>query len=85
MKSDVTGSDRAATASPLRTTCRICVLARVHVLMVLMVLAAWWVEPSWLAWARHTDRHFMPLVILVVFVVLLAIKWRQHRSDREPR
>jgi len=52
---------------------------------VLILLAAWLVEPSWLAWAKHTDRHFMPLVILVVFVVLLAIKWRQHRSDREPR
>jgi membrane protein DedA with SNARE-associated domain len=53
--------------------------------MVLMVLAAWWVEPSWLAWARHTDRHFVPLVVLVVFVTLLAIKWRQHRTDRRQR
>ena len=85
MKSDVTGSDRAATASPLRTTCWICVLARVHVLMVVILLAAWLAEPSWLAWARHTDRHFVPLVVLVVFVALLAIKWRQHRTDRRQR
>jgi len=85
VKSDVTGSDRAATASPLRTTCRICVLARVHVLMVVILLAAWLAEPSWLAWARHTDRHFVRLVILVVFVTLLAIKWRQHRTDRRQR
>lgn len=70
---------------PARSVCRICLLARVHVLLVLILLAAWLVEPSWLAWAKHTDRNFMPLVILVVFVVLLAIKWRQHRSDREPR
>jgi predicted small integral membrane protein len=41
-------------------------------------------EPSWLAWARHTDRHFVPLVILIVFMTLLAIKWRQHRADRRP-
>jgi hypothetical protein len=60
-------------------------LARFHVLLVVILLAAWWAEPSWLAWARHTDRHFVPLVILVVFVTLLAIKWRQHRTDRRQR
>lgn len=85
MRSADTKSDRAATAAPPRIACRICLLARLHVLLVLILLAAWLVEPSWLAWAKHTDRHFMPLVILVVFVVLLAIKWRQHRSDRESR
>ena len=84
MKSDVTGSVHAATAAPLRTSCRICVLARVHVLLVVVLLAAWLAEPSWLAWARHTDRHFVPLVILIVFMTLLAIKWRQHRADRRP-
>jgi membrane protein DedA with SNARE-associated domain len=55
------------------------------VLLVVILLAAWLAEPSWLAWARHTDRHFVPLVILVVFVTLLAIKWRQHRTDRRQR
>jgi membrane protein DedA with SNARE-associated domain len=53
--------------------------------MVVILLAAWLAEPSWLAWARHTDRHFVPLVVLVVFVALLAIKWRQHRTDRRQR
>ena len=74
---------KTSTSTP--RVCRICLLARLHVLLVVILLAAWLVEPSWLAWAKHTDRHFVPLVILVVFVVLLAIKWRQHRSDREPR
>ena len=55
---------------------------RLHVLLVVVLLAAWLAEPSWLAWARHTDRHFVPLVILIVFMTLLAIKWRQHRADR---
>ncbi len=70
---------------PARSVCRICLLARVHVLLVVILLAAWLAEPSWLAWARHSDRHFVPLVILVVFVTLLAIKWRQHRTDRRQR
>lgn len=84
MRSADTKSDRAATAAPPRIACRICSLARLHVLLVLILLAAWWAEPSWLAWAKHTDRHLVPLAILVVFVVLLAIKWWQHRSDRKP-
>ena len=85
MRSADTESDRAATAAPPRIACRICLLARVHVLLVVILLAAWLVEPSWLAWAKHADRHFVPLVILVVFVALLAIKWRQHRTDRRQR
>jgi hypothetical protein len=85
VRSADTESDRAATAAPPRIACRICLLARVHVLMVVILLAAWLAEPSWLAWARHTDRHFVPLVVLVVFVTLLAIKWRQHRTDRRQR
>ena len=85
MRSADTESDRAATAAPPRIACRICLLARVHVLLVVILLAAWLAEPSWLAWARHSDRHFVPLVILVVFVTLLAIKWRQHRTDRRQR
>lgn len=85
MRSADTESDRAATAAPPRIACRICLLARVHVLLVVILLAAWLAEPSWLAWARHTDRHFVPLVVLVVFVTLLAIKWRQHRTDRRQR
>ena len=85
MRSADTESDRAATAAPPRIACRICLLARFHVLLVVILLAAWLAEPSWLAWARHTDRHFVPLVVLVVFVALLAIKWRQHRTDRRQR
>lgn len=75
---------KGETSTAARRVCRICLLARIHVLLVVILLAAWWAEPSWLAWAKHTDRHRVPLAILVVFVVLLAIKWRQHRSDRDP-
>ena len=76
---------KSETSTAARRVCRICLLARVHVLLVVILLAAWLAEPSWLALARHTDRHFVPLVILVVFVALLAIKWRQHRTDRRQR
>ena len=75
---------KGETSTPARRACRICLLARIHVLLVVILLAAWWAEPSWLAWAKQTDRHLVPLAILVVFVVLLAIKWRQHRSDQDP-
>lgn len=75
---------KSEASTPARRVCRICLLARIHVLLVVILLAAWLAEPSWLAWAKHTDRHLVPFAILVVFVVLLAIKWRQHRSDRKP-
>ncbi len=65
-----------------RAACRICKLIRVHVFLVVSVLALWRFKPELFAWATDTDRYTVPTMILVALVVLFLYKLWGHYRDR---
>jgi disulfide bond formation protein DsbB len=61
-----------------RQVCRICRLARIHVFLVLVILALWRFNPSLFAWAGETDRYLVPALIVTAIVGLFVYKWWGH-------
>jgi disulfide bond formation protein DsbB len=64
-----------------RVACRICKLIRVHVFLVVGVLALWRFNPEWFSWATDTDRYTVPGMILVALGGLFLYKlWDHYRG-----
>ena len=61
-----------------RPTCRICRLARIHVFLVLVILALWRFNPDLFAWAADADRYLVPALIVTALAGLFAYKWWDH-------
>lgn len=68
-----------------RVACRICRLARIHIFLVILVLAAWRIQPALFDWAADADRYVVPLAIIVAVVILFIVKWWQYRASRPRR
>jgi len=68
-----------------RVACRICRLARIHIFLVVLVLAAWRIQPALFDWAADADRYVVPLAIIVAVVILFIVKWWQYRASRPRR
>jgi hypothetical protein len=61
-----------------RPACRVCRLARIHVFLVITILALWRFNPDLFSWASETDRYLVPVVIVTALVGLFAYKWWNH-------
>lgn len=68
-----------------RVACRICRLARIHIFLVVLLLAAWRIQPALFDWAAKADRYLVPMAIVGAVVILFIVKWWQYRSSRPRR
>jgi hypothetical protein len=62
----------------VRPACRVCRLARIHVFLVVAILALWRFKPELFAWAGSADRHLVPALIVTAVVGLFVYKWWDH-------
>lgn len=67
-----------SSANARRPICRVCRLARIHVFLVVMILALWRFNPDLFSWAGDADRYFVPVLILTGLIGLFAYKWWDH-------
>ncbi len=72
-KTDVNAESRAK-----RPSCPVCRLARIHVFLVLVILALWRFNPDLFAWAGDADRYLVPVLIVTALVGLFTYKWWNH-------
>jgi hypothetical protein len=70
-------TDKSSEKVP-RPTCRVCRLARIHVFLVVVILALWRFNPDLFAWASDADRYLVPALIVTALVGLFAYKWWDH-------
>jgi Na+/serine symporter len=69
-----------------RTNCRVCAIARIHIALVLGVLAAWRLRPEWFEFLRDVAvQHLAAFAVLLVFLIILAFKTFQHYRRGKPR
>lgn len=61
-----------------RPICRVCRLARIHVFLVVVILALWRFNPDLFAWAGDANRYFVPALIVTALAGLVAYKWWDH-------
>jgi len=72
-----------ATEPKPRAACRICKLIRIHVFLVVAILAAWRFNPGWFYWLRDTDRYAVPIAIVGAVVILFLVKlWQHYGAER---
>jgi hypothetical protein len=62
----------------VRPVCRVCRLARIHVFLVVAILALWRFKPELFAWAGSADRHLVPALIVAAVSGLFVYKWWDH-------
>jgi len=62
----------------VRAVCRVCRLARIHVFLVVAILALWRFKPELFAWAGSADRHLVPALIVAAVIGLFVYKWWDH-------
>lgn len=64
--------------------CRICAIARIHVFLVISILAFWRFQPELFhELVGGVDRYSFPLTIMLVVAVLFLYKlWRYWRDER---
>ena len=62
----------------VRPVCRVCRLARIHVFLVVAILALWRFKPELFAWAGSADRHLVPALIVAAVIGLFVYKWWDH-------
>lgn len=68
-----------------RAACRICKLIRIHVFLVVGILAAWRFNPGWFDWLSDTDRYAVPIAIVGALTILFLVKLWQHFSSERRR
>jgi uncharacterized membrane protein len=67
-----------------RPPCRICAIARVHIFLVVAILAFWRFQPeTFNRLVGGVDRYSVPYAIVAVVVVLFLYKlWRYWWDER---
>ncbi len=67
-----------------RPPCRVCAIARIHIFLVVSVLAFWRFQPELFnTWVGGVDRYSVPFAIVAFVTVLFAYKlWRYWRDER---
>jgi len=61
-----------------RPTCRVCRIARIHIFLVVTILALWRFNPSMFAWASEADRYLVPIMVVAAVGALFVYKWWKH-------
>lgn len=66
--------------------CRVCILARIHIVIFLTILAVWRLKPEWFAFEKSTAvRDLATALVLSIFSVILITKAVSHYLDRRSR
>lgn len=61
------------------SNCRVCAIARIHIALVLGVLAAWRLRPEWFEVLSDVAvQHLAAFAVVLVFLIILAFKTVQH-------
>jgi Na+/serine symporter len=67
------------------SNCRVCTIVRIHIALVLGVLAAWRLRPEWFEFLRDVAvQHLAAFAVLLVFLIILAFKTFQHYRRGKP-
>jgi uncharacterized membrane protein YeaQ/YmgE (transglycosylase-associated protein family) len=53
--------------------------------LVVLLLAAWRIQPALFDWAAKADRYLVPMAIVGAVVILFIVKWWQYRASRPRR
>jgi len=66
--------------------CKVCVLARIHIVVFLTILATWRLKPDWFAFEKSTAvRDIATALALSIFIVILISKVFSHYFNRRGR
>jgi membrane protein YdbS with pleckstrin-like domain len=72
------------------SNCRVCTIVRIHVVLVLGVLAAWRLRPEWFTLAKDVPvQHWVAIGVLAAVLTIFLVKtfehYRQSRTKHPDR